>query len=296
MGVFGAGPDPWRGSEWQPACHGAWGVDSIIQGAARTGSAFAHIQQSIWNAHSPGAGGIAHPDDGETNEDGTPNERASVRAWTWSKSGTRPAMSRRRSTTARCAGMPGSVLASRRQRQPFPRVLGPPGPGFPTTTSGEGGERARRARRPAGRADQPVVQRQWSLHRPEHSISASGRSVAMRSLRNGGAAAISFRVQQAKGMQVMLYRSPGRSVAPSAASRRQVTMRRSRRDQPATARTGIASRCAGRFPNLGRPATAATEPVIELKAIASPIFLSPSLAEASPELPIPRTRAKTMER
>src|SRR5690349_10791860 len=57
--------------------HGA--TDSIVQGADRPGSEFAHIQQSIWNAHSQDAAWIiAHPDDGETNDDGTPNARASV--------------------------------------------------------------------------------------------------------------------------------------------------------------------------------------------------------------------------
>lgn len=56
------------------------GVDTVVQGAAHPDRApFAHVQQSIWDAHSQGATwSIAHPDDGETNADGTPNVNASV--------------------------------------------------------------------------------------------------------------------------------------------------------------------------------------------------------------------------
>jgi hypothetical protein len=56
------------------------GVDSIVQGAVPPGQSSVHVvQQSLWDAHAQGASwGTAHPDDGETNADGTPNDNASA--------------------------------------------------------------------------------------------------------------------------------------------------------------------------------------------------------------------------
>ncbi|HZP13362.1 MAG TPA: CehA/McbA family metallohydrolase [Nevskiaceae bacterium] len=58
--------------------HGA--VDSVVQGANPAGQpAFVNLQQSIWEAHAQDANWItAHPDDGETKDDGSPNPRASA--------------------------------------------------------------------------------------------------------------------------------------------------------------------------------------------------------------------------
>ncbi len=55
-------------------------VDSIVQGAVPPGSKRTRVvQQSVWDAHAQGASwGTAHPDDGETNGDGTPNDNASA--------------------------------------------------------------------------------------------------------------------------------------------------------------------------------------------------------------------------
>ena len=55
-------------------------VDSIVQGAVPPGQSSAQIvQQSLWDAHAQGASwGTAHPDDGEMNGDGTPNDNASA--------------------------------------------------------------------------------------------------------------------------------------------------------------------------------------------------------------------------
>ena len=53
-------------------------VDEIVDGGSPPGSAaFRHIQQSVWEAHAQGAvWSTAHPDDGETNADRTPNDNA----------------------------------------------------------------------------------------------------------------------------------------------------------------------------------------------------------------------------
>ncbi|WP_157622779.1 CehA/McbA family metallohydrolase [Solimonas soli] len=67
--------------------HGA--IDTVVQGASPPDAPdFVNLQQSIWFAHSQDANWVtAHPDDGETNDDGTPNVRASaqgvdlVEAW-----------------------------------------------------------------------------------------------------------------------------------------------------------------------------------------------------------------------
>ncbi len=56
--------------------HGA--VESIVQGS-EDGDELRRLQQSIWDAHAQGAVWItAHPDDGEVEEDGSPNVRASA--------------------------------------------------------------------------------------------------------------------------------------------------------------------------------------------------------------------------
>jgi len=55
-------------------------ADEVVDGANPPGSApFRHVQQSVWDAHAQDASwGTAHPDDGETNSDGTPNANAST--------------------------------------------------------------------------------------------------------------------------------------------------------------------------------------------------------------------------
>src|SRR5207253_2245457 len=58
--------------------HGA--IDTIVQGANPPNTpGFVNLQQSIWEAHAQDANwGTAHPDDGETNDDGSPNASASA--------------------------------------------------------------------------------------------------------------------------------------------------------------------------------------------------------------------------
>lgn len=55
-------------------------VDTIVQGDhPPTGLGFGRLQQSIWEAHAQDANWVtAHPDDGETNDDGSPNANASA--------------------------------------------------------------------------------------------------------------------------------------------------------------------------------------------------------------------------
>jgi hypothetical protein len=55
-------------------------TDELVDGANPPGSAaYRHIQQSVWDVHAQdGSWGTAHPDDGETNSDGSPNANAST--------------------------------------------------------------------------------------------------------------------------------------------------------------------------------------------------------------------------
>ena len=55
-------------------------VDTIVQGANPEGAAEnRRVQQSIWDTHAQDANwSVAHPDDGEVNEDGSPNANANV--------------------------------------------------------------------------------------------------------------------------------------------------------------------------------------------------------------------------
>ncbi len=71
---------PGEEANGSPHCtiHGA--VDMIDQADAPAGSpAFRSVQQSIWSAHTQDATfTVAHPDDGELNDDGTPNNNANA--------------------------------------------------------------------------------------------------------------------------------------------------------------------------------------------------------------------------
>ncbi|GAC1633167.1 MAG: hypothetical protein NVS9B10_28310 [Nevskia sp.] len=80
---------PGEEANGSPHCTAHGAVDVMDQGDTPAGSPeFRSVQQSIWSAHAQDATwAIAHPDDGELNDDGTPNNRAnavgmdSMEAW-----------------------------------------------------------------------------------------------------------------------------------------------------------------------------------------------------------------------
>jgi predicted metal-dependent phosphoesterase TrpH len=270
------------------------GADSIVQGEQRKDrAAFAHIQQSIWDAHSQGATWtIAHPDDGETNDDGTPNERASVQGVDlveiWNKASDiekEIAYSENRWNAGFRFGVAGASDSHFREYWDFQ------GPGFPTTHV------------LAAASNERGVLEGLRAGRTSLSISPNGPLLEFKAIIGGhtgiggddliaapGAKGkLRIRAQRAAGMQVIVYRQPGTAAGPFK------TLTPSRDDETfdiPIAATDKPDWYRVEIRGLGIPATRppappATTPVIELKAIASPVFISPSPVAAKPEIPIP---------
>ena len=273
--------------------HGA--TDSIVQGAERAGSEFAHIQQSIWNAHSQDAAWIiAHPDDGETTDQGAPNARASVQGVDlveiWNKA------SDADKEIAYCENRWNAGFrfgAAGASDSHFREYWDRQGPGFPTThvLAEALNERGVVAALRAGRT---------SL-----SFSANGPMIELTTDLGGGAVAgdeviappgkaghLRLRVKRAKGLEVALYRAPGKSAGifrqfMPASEDETFTVDIIASDQPDWYRAEVRgmSTVLPPLPGSTRPQSAVA--VMELKAIASPIFISPTPVEAKAEIAIP---------
>lgn len=263
-------------------------TDSIVQGAAREDRAsFAHVQQSIWNAHSQGAvWTIAHPDDGETNEDGSPNERASVQGVDLVEIWNRASNVEKEidySENRWNAGFRFSVAGASDSH--FREYWDRQGPGFPTTSvfARALNERGVLAALQAGRTSLSMNPAGPFV---EFTADIGGRSAIGGDeivAPPGTAGRLSIRVQRAAGTQVLVYRRPGRSIGPMK------TFTPSSDDE-----TFVVDVVAGDQPDWYRAevrsmgaATASAPAVLELKALASPLFISPALAEANPEIPLP---------
>jgi hypothetical protein len=269
-------------------------VDSIVQGAGRPDlSPFAHVQQSVWDAHAQDANWtVAHPDDGETNDDGAPNALASVQGVDlveiWNKASDvekEIAYSENRWNAGFRFGVAGASDSH------FREYWDRQGPGFPTTSvlAGTRSERGVINALKSGwtsisiKPDGPFIELRASIAGKQ---AVGGDEVIAKA---GSRGRLSIHVQRAKGMQVLLYRKPGRSAgvfrefAP-ASDDETFTVEIEAGAQPDWYRVEI--RGLG-FPVSAAQPTPAAEPVVELKAIASPIFFSPSLENASPELAIP---------
>jgi hypothetical protein len=273
--------------------HGA--IDSIVQGAARPGSAFAHIQQSIWNAHSQGATWtIAHPDDGEVNDDGSPNERASVQGVDlveiWNKASDIEKeidYSEDRWNAGFRFGVAGASDSH------FREYWDRQGPGFPTTNV------------LARAANERGVLNALRAGRTSLSFSPIGPFIELTTDLGGGAMAgdeiiapagksgeLRLRVQRAKGMEVTLYRAPGRSAGPfrtftPASDDEVLAIDIATTDSPDWYRAEVRGMSTVLPPIRGSTRPQPAESVKELKAIASPIFISPAPVEAKPEIALP---------
>jgi len=264
------------------------GVDSIVQGAARPDRAsFAHVQQSIWDAHAQGATWtIAHPDDGETNEDGTPNERASVQGVDlveiWNKASDiekEIAYSENRWNAGFRFGVAGASDSH------FRDYWDRQGPGFPTTSvhAEAVNERAVLDALRAGRTSLSINPAgpfiEFTADISGHTVIGGDEVIA----ESGASGQLRIKVKQAAGMQVLLYRSPGRSAGAfktftPASDDETFTVDIAAGDQPDWYRVEVRG--------MG-VATATAPAAMELKTIASPIFISPAPVEAKPELLVP---------
>ncbi|KPU97738.1 hypothetical protein APR51_09265 [Variovorax paradoxus] len=270
------------------------GVDSVEQGAMHPDRAqFALVQQSVWDAHAQGAiWSVAHADDGETNADGSPNVNANVQGvnlvevWNRSKS---PDKQMDYAENRWNAGFRFGVAGASDNH--FREYWGAPylnSPGMPVTKVLAKGYNERGILE-ALRAGYTSL-----------SINPTGPGVSMTTdLKGGGYTAMSgdevfvpagttghlrIGVQRAAGMDVLLFRMPGKSAGPMK------TFKPTRDDETYTVDITAGSqpdwyRVEVRGINVPIPPAAAA---MELKAAVSPIFVSPAPVEAKAEIAVPK--------
>jgi len=291
-----------RGEEANGSPHATvqGGVDSIVQGAARADrQPFTHLQQSIWDAHSQGANWtVAHPNDGETNADGSFNAYANVQGVdlveTWNGTPSpetvlADAYAEKLWNAGFRFGIAGASDSHMRELWDGEGTVYPiSNPGMPATQllSRAYNERA-------------IVQ---ALQRGHTSLSydPNGPFVSIATdLRGGGYTAIGgdevfvpagtaghlrIDVRRAAGLDVFVYRAPGKSAGPLKSFK------------PKTdAESFIVDIAAGDKPDwyraevrgMSTPQPWAPVSVDEVKATVSPIFVSPAPVEAKPATPIP---------
>lgn len=271
------------------------GVESIVQGAMHPDRAqFALVQQSVWDAHAQGAvWSVAHPDDGETNADRSPNVNASVQGvnlvevWNRAKSpDNQMDYAENRWNAGFRFGVAGASDNHFREYWGAPRFNSP---GMPVTKV-----------LAKGYNERGILDAMRSGH-TSLSINPTGPSITMTSdLRGGGYTAMSgdevfvpagttghlrINVQRAAGLDVLVFRMPGKSAGPLK------TFKPTRDDE-----TYSVDITAGAQPDwyrvevrgLNVPIPPATVPVMELKAAVSPLFISPAPVEPTPEIAVPK--------
>jgi hypothetical protein len=287
-------------------------ADELVDGANPPGSpAFRHMQQSVWDVHAQdGSWGTAHPDDGETNADGTPNANASTvgvdTIEVWNKASdvdSEITYAENRWNHGWRTGVTGA------SDDHFRELWAVAGPGQPTTWV--------YASTPTSRG---VVDGLRAGHTTVSSsplgplvttdlLDGAGRWMAMTgdevAAPAGTKGLLRVRAQRAVGDNVVVYAAPGRSAGPIA-SLPVTTL-----DQtflvpvtlgPAWYRTEV--RGVGSPPGLtdlenfvtgATPVTNPTAIANQLLAIASPVFVDTGGApvQATAEIPVPSQTATT---
>ena len=265
-------------------------ADSIVQGAGRPDrAAFTHVQQSIWDAHSQGAAwSVAHPDDGETDDKGVPNALANaqgmdlVEFWNHASDVDKEiAYAENRWNAGFRFGIAGASDSHFREYWDWQ------GPSLPTTSV-----------LAASLDDRGVVQG-LRAGRTSLSFFSNGPFVTLTTDIGGGKMEavggdevfvpagvpghLTIRVQRAAGLQVIVYRGPGKSAGPFR------TFTPTGNDETFT--TDItASALADWYRvevrgmavlNEGQPAELA------IRAATSPLFISPGPVAPRPDIAIP---------
>lgn len=288
-------------------------VDGILQGAPYPGRpGWSVLQTSIWDAHSQDAvWSHNHPDDGHVNDDGSPNERANaVGADTvevWNKASGIETELRYAENRWNAGYRFGSVGASDNH---FRELWTIAGPGLPASFAfaAAASERAILDGLAAGRtvvaarndgvaplltleadADGDGV---YEALAGDECVIAAGRSVKLR-----------VRIQRGTGTTVSLYRNPGRGSAQGLFARYQPLMPDDSRvfDFPVTAEAGwvyVEARGPGEIDavdtgSLGTgfdPMAALNAVADARRAITSPVFVGPALAEPRGAMPLPADR------
>lgn len=272
------------------------GVDTVVQGGARADrAAFAHVQQSLWNAHSQGAAWqVNHPEDGETNADGSPNVYANVQGMdlveTWNHAPDEQlAYAENRWNAGFRFGMAGASDSHMRELWDGEGTrYGVSNPGMPTSNVYA-----------ALRNERGVVQG-LQRGRTSLSIDPAGPFATLETDLRGGAYTamggdevfvkagtkghLRVKVRRAAGLDVFVYRMPGKSAGPIASFK------------PTTDdETYVLDVTAGAQPDWYRvevrgmsvPQPWAPVSVDEVKAMVSPLFISPGPVDAQPAIAVP---------
>lgn len=285
--------------------HGA--VDTVVQGANPPGTPdFVNLQQSIWDAHVQGAAWVtAHPDDGELEDDGvTPNIKANavgvdlVETWNHASNVEREIdYAEDRWNRGYRFGIAGA------SDNHFRELWLLAGPGMPTTRVFAAaqteraivdGLRSGRTALSAG-ALAPTLTLEADFQNDDVYEALGGDEVIAPV---GTPGRLRLRVRSGAGTTLRVYRSPGRSQAPLAsydvpfpATEAEYVIDVAVEDRPAWYRAELRG--------FGPPAGLDTGDVPlslipnlqdlpnQLRAAASPLFVSTAPVEARPDIPVP---------
>lgn len=280
-------------------------VDTVVQGAVYPGRpGWSVLQTSIWDAHSQGAvWSHNHPDDGHVNEDGTPNERANAVGAdvveTWNKASGIETELRYAENRWNAGFRFGGVGASDNH---FREIWAVAGPGTPATLafSANASERAVLQALAAGRTGitarndgvAPVLTLEadgdgdgvYETLAGDELVVPAGRTVTLR-----------LRIQRGTGANVTLYRNPGRTSGAVAAEYTPMQLEEIH-TLPVTGEAGASwyyaeLRGPGEVDAINTADFAsALDPMAvsnARRAITSPVFLGPALAEPKPAEALP---------
>ncbi|MES2489803.1 MAG: CehA/McbA family metallohydrolase [Pseudomonadota bacterium] len=289
--------------------HGA--IDTIVQGANPPGRPdFVNLQQSIWDAHAQAANwSTAHPDDGETDDDGKPNSRASAQGVdtveVWNKA-SNPDKEINYAENRWNAGFRFGVVGACDDHFKELWILG--GPGMPST----GVFAPRRSVRgivQSLQAGNTIVRRNSGLLPVmrvmlEADMNGAGTFAAVGGDEITAAAGtrgkLRITVYNGFGTIVSLYRSPGRAAGAiktflptSIATNETYLVDITASDQPTWYR--VEARGPGLPAAIDTAALSdplnnvpSTVPLLnELQAVTSPVFIAPRAIEATPEVALP---------
>jgi predicted metal-dependent phosphoesterase TrpH len=199
-------------------------IDEIVDGATPSGSpSFRRVQQSIWDAHAQDAvWSVAHPDNGELNADGSPNEFASVlganAVEVWNPSSDPDAQIRYAEDRWNRGFRFGVVAASDNH---YRELWSQAGPGKPTTWvfAREHSQRAILDALAAGRTtvsrnvDGPFVTIEGDFDGNGTFEALGGDEIHAAA---GTNAQLRVHVRNGAGMTIYVYRSPGRTAGVAA--------------------------------------------------------------------------------
>lgn len=289
-------------------------VDWLVQAAVYEGRpGWSNVQSSIWDAHLQGAlYGHNHPDDGQVNDDGTPNERANAVGAdvteVWNKASGIEIELRFAETRWNAGYRFGGVGASDNH---FRELWAVAGPGMPSTMAfaGATSERGILDALKSGRTIitalndgiAPVVTLEADLDGDAIYEAIAGDEVIAAA---GTTGKLRVRVQRGTGTTVTIYRNPGRTLPAGTFATYQPLMPDDSREFDIAATDAqswyyVEVRGPGPIDAINTEDIAASLNPLNLlnvrRAMTSPIFIGPTLAVPMAEQPLPADIGSTDE-